>query len=122
MPETADKVHPDYWHLPLNWEEFAEGLAFCCGGDFTVTVETKPYVAASHYKKGAMRQVHLVNYWPGHRARYIPVIFAEKGLKPAKATLISPEHSPVKLDFAPYKQGWMVLVPEVKTYGLVVLE
>jgi len=122
VPEKDDQVHPDYWYLPLNWEEFMEGLVWACAGEFTVTVETKPCVAAAHYKKGRMRQVHLVNYWPGHPARHIPVIFAEKGLKPERARLLSPEHAEIKLDLGTFQGGWMVLVPEVKTYGIVVIE
>ncbi|HUU27752.1 MAG TPA: alpha-amylase family protein [archaeon] len=122
VPEFANEVHPDYWYLPLNWEEFMEGLFFLRGGEFTVTVETRPHVAAAHYRKGAERQVHLVNYWPGHPAKYIPVIFSEKGLKPKKATLYSPDHDRLSLDLAHYRDGWMALVPEVKTYGIVVLE
>jgi len=122
VPKFANAVHPDHWFLPLNWEEFMEGLSFCRGGEFTVTVETKPYVAAAHYRKGKTRQVHLVNYWPGHPARHIPVIFAESGLKPRKAMLYSPEHQARELDLGRYRGGWMVLVPEVNTYGIVVLE
>jgi len=122
VPDSDDRVRPEYWHLPLNWEEFMEGLSFCRGGEFTVAVETKPHLAAAHYARGTMRQVHLVNYRPGHAARYIPVVFAESGLKPKKATLYSPEHVPLKLDLGKYGNGWMTLVPEVDTYGIVVLE
>jgi len=122
VPGAAREVHPDFWYLPLNWEEFMEGLRYCRGGEFTVAVETKPYVVAAHYRKGTMRQVHLVNYWPGHAARYIPVIFTESGLQPKKAVLLSPEHEPLSLDLGKYGGGWAVVVPEVRTYGVVVLE
>jgi hypothetical protein len=122
VPEISSQVHPDYWHLPLNWEQFMEGLHFCMGGEFTVTVETRLHVAAAHYRKGVMRQVHLVNYWPGHPARYIPVIFSEHGLAPEKATLYSPDHLPLPLDLNRYREGWLVLVPEVETYGIIVLQ
>ena len=122
VPEISSSVHPDYWYLPLNWEEFMEGLRFCRGGEFTVAVETKPHVAAAHYRKGRTRQVHLVNYWPGHPARRVPVIFSERGLTPEKATLYSPDHRPRRLDLNRYRQGWLVLVPEVATYAVVVLE
>ena len=123
VPEFADAVHPDFWYLPLNREKFMEGLYFCLGRDgFSVTVETKPHVAAAHYRKGSQRQVHLINYWPGHAARHIPVIFNEKGLEPRKATLYSPDHQPVELDLGRYRNGRAVLVPELKTYGVVVLQ
>ncbi|MEA2063353.1 MAG: alpha-amylase family protein [Gemmatimonadota bacterium] len=122
VPRIENSVHPDYWHLPLNWEEFMSGLTWASKGEFSITVETKPWVAAAHYRKGNQRQVHLVNYWPGHPARYIPVIFGESKLKPRKATLYSPEHLALKLDLARYRDGWAVILPEVKTYGLLVLE
>ena len=122
VPETDDQIHPDYWYLPLNWEEFLDGLSYCANGNYTVTVQTKSHVAAAHYRKGGMRQVHLVNYWPGHPVRYIPVIVNENGLKLSKATLYSPEHDPLKLDLGRYQDGWMALVPEVNTYAIVVFE
>ncbi|MBW1696418.1 MAG: family 10 glycosylhydrolase [Deltaproteobacteria bacterium] len=122
VPRTDDQIHPDYWYLPLNWEEFLEGISYCRNGDYTLTVETKPWVAAAHYRKGRMRQVHLVNYWPGHPVRYIPVIVSENGLKPANATLYSPEHEPLNLDLGTYMGGWMTLVPELDTYAVVVFE
>ncbi|MBN2288254.1 MAG: family 10 glycosylhydrolase [Candidatus Glassbacteria bacterium] len=122
IPEIDFRVNPEYWKLPLNWEEFMAGLCWVRRGEFSITVETKPWVAAAFYGKGKQRQVHLVNYWPGHPARYIPVIFTETGLKPSKATLYSPEHPVTKLDLARYRDGWAVILPEVKTYGLLVCE
>ena len=85
-------------------------------------METKSHIAAAQYRKDYSRQVHLVNYWPGHPARYIPVIVNERDLKPKKATLYSPEHDAVELDLGRYRQGWIALVPEINTYGLVVFE
>jgi len=122
VPETDDQVHPDYWYLPLNWEGFLEGLSYCRNGDYTLTVETKPYVAVAHYRKDGVRQVHLVNYWPAHPVRHIPVIVNDSGFAPARATLYSPEHEPLNLDVSKYRGGWMTLVPQVNTYGVVVLE
>jgi Beta-galactosidase len=122
IPKIDFRVNPEYWKLPLNWEEFMTGLSWARRGEFSITTETKPWVAAAHYRKGNQRQVHLVNYWPGHPARYIPVIFAETGLRPSKATLYSPEHPVLKLDLTRYQGNWAVILPEVKTYGLLVLE
>ena len=123
VPEFSNSVHPDFWHLPLNWEEFMEGLLFCrTEAGFSVTVETKPQVAAAHYRKGLQRQVHLVNYRPGQVVKYIPVIFNEKGLKPRRAILYSPDHDPAELDLGNYRSGWSVIVPQLITYGIVVLE
>ncbi|MBN2289263.1 MAG: hypothetical protein JXQ83_08010 [Candidatus Glassbacteria bacterium] len=122
VPETADTVHPDFWYLPQNWEDFMEGLYFCLGGkEFSVTVETKPHVAAAHYRKGRQCQVHLVNCWPGHPARHIPVIFAGTGNGPGKAVLLSPGSQPLDLEPARYRGGRAVIVPELETYCVVVL-
>ena len=122
VPETDDRVYPDYWYLPLNWEEFLEGLRWCRKEEFSITVQTKPSVAVAHYRKGTGRQVHLVNYWPGHPARYIPVVFSEKGFKPLKATLYSPEHEPLKLELVNYGSGRSVIIPRIDTYGVLVAE
>jgi len=123
VPRLADAVHPDFWYLPLNWEEFLEGLRFCCREqEFSVTVETKSHVAAAHYRKGAQRQVHLVNYWPGHPVRHIPVIFFSAGSEPRKAVLYSPDHEPLDLELGRYRDGWVVLVPELINYSIVVLD
>jgi hypothetical protein len=122
LPAIDQEVSPEYWHLPLNWEEFLDGVCWANGGDFSVTVETKPWVASAQYRKGKQRQVHLVNYWPNHAAMNIPVIFNERDLKPRGAMLYSPEHEPLRLDLVSCRGGWMVLLPEVKTYGVVVLE
>jgi len=122
VPETDDRVYPDYWYLPLNWEEFLEGLSWCRGGEFSVVVETKPWVAAAQYRKGTSRQVHLVNYWPGHAVSLIPVIFNEKKFRPGKAVLYSPEQVPLELEVLPYGQGRSVTVPRLETYGVLVVE
>ena len=122
VPAVADRVSPDWWYLPLNWEEFLDGLRWCRGGDFSVEVETSPWVAAAHYRTGGSRQVHLVNYWPGHPARHVPVVFSEKGFTARQAVLLSPDHDPLPLDLGRYRGGWMTLVPEVKTYGIVVVK
>jgi len=122
VPQRDDQVHPDYWYLPLNWEEFLEGLSYCRNDEYSVTVETRPHVAAAHYRKRGMRQVHLVNYWPGHPVRYIPVIVSEKGLELKKATLYSPEHDPLQLDLGRYQGACLALIPEIDTYGVVVFE
>ena len=122
VPETDDRVYPDYWQLPLNREEFLEGLAWCRGSEYSVNIETKPHIAAAHYRKGASRQVHLVNYWPGHPARYIPVIFSKLDFKPRKATLFSPEHQPLRLELGNYGQGRWVIIPRIDTYGVLVVE
>ena len=99
-----------------------EGLRYCRGGDFTVNVETRPHIAAETYRKKSTRQVHLVNYWPGHPVRFVPVIIEEKGLSPAKATLYSPEHEATSLDLGRYGPGWIAVVPVVDTYSVVVFE
>ncbi|MFH1071518.1 MAG: alpha-amylase family protein [Candidatus Glassbacteria bacterium] len=122
VPESADRVLPDWWRLPLNWEEFLEGLRWCRSGEFSVEVETMPWVAAGHYRAGGGRQVHLVNYWPGHPVRHVPVVFSGKDLTPRSAVLLSPEHEPLPLVIGRYRDGWMTLVPEVKTYGIVVVK
>ncbi|OGG00401.1 MAG: hypothetical protein A3F83_00610 [Candidatus Glassbacteria bacterium RIFCSPLOWO2_12_FULL_58_11] len=122
VPAAADEVQPDYWYRPLNWEEFLSGLAFCRGGDFTVQVDAEPWVAAQYYKKGSSRQVHLVNYRTGKPVSRIKVVLTESGWKPEKASLLSPEHEPLALQIAKNGQGWAVLVPELKTYEVAVLE
>ncbi|MEA2063830.1 MAG: alpha-amylase family protein [Gemmatimonadota bacterium] len=126
VPGTADNVHPDYWYLPLNHEEFLMGLRWCRGGDFSVNIETKPHLAAAHYRKGQSRQVHLVNYWPGHPVRQIPVIFSseEKSPSPSRARLYCPEtDKPQELELSRYGQDcWSVIVPRIDIYGLLVVE
>jgi hypothetical protein len=122
VPRTAGEVHPDFWYLPLNNGEFLDGVRWAAGGNLSVEVETMPWVAASQYRKGGQRQVHLVNYRPGYPVRHVPVVFGEPGFKPERAKLYSPDHEPVSLDISRYSGRWSVIVPEVDIYGVVVVE
>ena len=92
------------------------------GGEFTVTVESVPWVVASQYRKGNAREVHLVNYRPGHVLRHVPVVLTEQGFKPKSARLYSPDHEPISLPVSRYGEGWMTLVPELDIYGVLVVE
>lgn len=122
VPVTADNVHPDYWYLPLGWEQFLDSVRRAAGGEFSVAVESMPWVVASQYRKGEVREVHLVNYRPGHPVRHVPVVFTEPGFKPRTARLYSPDHEPLTLPVSPYGSGWMTLVPELDIYGVLVAE
>ncbi|MBN2290548.1 MAG: beta-galactosidase [Candidatus Glassbacteria bacterium] len=122
VPETDDRVYPDYWFLPLNREQFLEGMRWCRGGEFSVAVQTRPHVAAAHYRKGSGRQVHLVNYLPASPVSGIRAVFAEKGFKPRKAVLFSPGHEPLKLELEPSGKGYSVVIPQLGTYCVLTVE
>jgi hypothetical protein len=66
--------------------------------------------------------VHLVNYLPDSPVRHIPVLFSEKGFKPRKAMLYSPEHEPLELDLNAYGKGSSVVIPRLDTYCVLVAE
>jgi hypothetical protein len=122
VPEIATNVHPDYWYLPLNWSRFLEYVRQAAGGSFTVDIDSKPWVAASQYRQGSRREVHLVNYRPDSPVHQVPVTFSEPGFSPQKAMLYSPDHEPLKLEISSSGDGWTSVVPEVEIYCVLVVE
>ncbi|MBW7995861.1 MAG: family 10 glycosylhydrolase [Candidatus Glassbacteria bacterium] len=120
--KSTAQVHPDNWYLPLNWEEFLEGLRWCGGGSFSMEIETRPHVVAAHYKQGKSLQCHLLNYWPERPVRHIPVVFDHQGGEPARVLLHTPGRAPVELTPGPYRGRWSVIVPELVLYSIVTID
>ena len=123
VPEIARELRPRHWNMPTNYPLFMKGLEYCLNGQSqSVTVEAGPNVAAENYRKDDQVQVHLVNYWPGHREENIPVLVEMDGFRPKSAVYQVPGRKPQKLDLGRSGNRWSVIVPELDLYGVVVIE
>ena len=124
---TGAPMTSEYWHLPINWEELVDAVAWAGREDPLLEVEAPLTVTAEllRQKQQSRLLLHLINYGAAGNpfVKDVKIKLGLRGKQAKKVFTLSPDgEENSSLEFRASDSGIGFTVPRLQTYSLVVVQ